>query len=156
MREIWLVYTFCLGAFCILSACGQAAASTDPQFRQYLQRGIASGTTGDLDSAMAALNQALSIDPQDPEANYYMGAVYAQKGNFAVAIEYYSKAITSEPLYAQAYSARGFAYSQQGKPDMAINDFSKAVSLIPNHAVPITAWAYNICICRTRIMPSRS
>lgn len=135
MRAIRLARVVCVTAACVLSACGQAAASSDPQFQEYLQRGIASGKAGDLDSAMFAFRQALAIDPRDPEVNYYLGAVHAQKGDFAAGIEYYSLAISSDPLYVQAYSARGFAYSEQGDLVSAINDFSKAVSLMPDHAV---------------------
>ena len=60
------------------------------------------------------------------------GAVYADKGEFDVAIVEFSQAIQLTAMFALTYSDRGLPYSIKGDFDLAIADFSKAIQLTPD------------------------
>jgi len=83
---------------------------------------------GNLDAALAALDQAILEDPRDPVAWNNRGTTYFQQGLYDKAIEDYSKAIAIDEagLY---YANRGSAKRNKGLYDLAISDFKKAIEL---------------------------
>lgn len=62
------------------------------------------------------------------------GLVYAEKGQYDLAIADYSKAISMDPTYAIAYNNRGAAYFEKGQYDLAMRDVNKAIELNPKYA----------------------
>ena len=46
---------------------------------------------GDLDGAEPALNQALALDPENPQAHFLLGGLAEARGDNALAIEYYNQ-----------------------------------------------------------------
>ena len=91
-------------------------------------------TSGDYDPAIADLNRAIELDPN--QADYYRqrGVSYRQKGDYDRAIADYNRAIELDPKNARYLQQRGVSYHMKGDYDRAIADKTRAVELDPNQA----------------------
>jgi len=82
-----------------------------------------------LDKAENYLNQALDANPsQQTESKIYfnLGYLFARKGNYDKAIDYYGKAIKINKCYADAYYNLGNAYNMKGQTTKKLNAYKKA------------------------------
>ena len=85
-------------------------------------------------SALADLDKAIELDPNDPFFYWDRGRIYAFQLDFDEAISDYTKAIELKPDFAAGYLDRGLvkAYSGPGMPRDAVGaiaDFDKALAL---------------------------
>ncbi|MDP2008572.1 MAG: tetratricopeptide repeat protein [Phenylobacterium sp.] len=85
---------------------------------------------GKHDAALAALNAAEAIEPQDATIPYERARVWASRGEFAKAVTQYDIAIARKPS-ALNYHMRGFAHSDLKNYKAALADFTKASELMP-------------------------
>ncbi len=53
----------------------------------------------DVRSATEHVERALTVNPQDPEANYLMGKINAEQRQYPAAREYFDRALTVAPTY---------------------------------------------------------
>ena len=116
-----------------------AAASAAPpaagsDAKTYVDYGMSNGAKGDLDGALAAFNQAISIDPKYAPAYYNRGFAFSLKAKPDDAISNYDQAIQLDPTYKAAYYQRGSLKGQKGDFDAALADFGKVVELDPKYA----------------------
>jgi lipoprotein NlpI len=128
--------------FSSLAAPGQAqqpsasppvpAAGSDA--KTYVDYGTSNGAKGDLKGAVAAFDQAISIDPKYAPAYYDRGFAFALEGNPDDAISNYDQAIQLNPTYKDAYYQRGSLEGQKGNFDGALQDFSQVIKLDPKYA----------------------
>ena len=102
--------------------------------RDYVEQGTDSGAKGDLDAAIAAFDQALSIDPKYAPAYFFRGKAHALQNKPDDAIADYSKVIQYDPNNKEAYFQRGSLRGQEGDFDEAISDFSAVIKLDPKNA----------------------
>lgn len=86
------------------------------------------------DAAIEDFENAIELNPNDPESYHYWGVVYARRDKLNHAIKKFSEAIKIDSCYADAYKMRGLAYSDIGKHKKAIKDYSKAIKINPNDA----------------------
>jgi len=116
----------------------QQAAPTAPapgaDAKSYVEYGIANGVSGDLDAAVGAFNEAVTIDPKYAPAYYNRGRAHALQNKPDEAIADYSQAIQLDPKYEDAYYRRGSLRGQKGDFDEAISDFSEVIKLDPKYA----------------------
>lgn len=71
--------------------------------------------------------------PSGNLANYYMGAIYMQKGEFEAALEHYKKAdLEDDVLRVMAVGNQGDALVELGRADEAVKQFEKAASMSSN------------------------
>lgn len=100
-----------------------------------------------LDEAVARLHEALSYDPDFPQAQYELGLVLEKERKFEEAIVPLQRAVELDPSYAEPHYALGRIYQRQGKRDEAqeqIEEFKKLSkqspltepSVKPNYASP--------------------
>ena len=68
-----------------------------------------------LSSAERALEQAVLIDSQSPDAFHLLGQVYAKKGRFKKAILCFERALTLDPFHTEAAIALSALYNDVGK-----------------------------------------
>jgi lipoprotein NlpI len=108
------------------------AAGSDA--KTYVEYGMSNGAKGDLNAAITAFNQAISIDPKFAPAYYNRGFAYSLQGKQDEAISNYDQAIQLEPNYKAAYYQRGSLKGQKGDFDAALADFSQVVTLDPKYA----------------------
>jgi len=88
---------------------------------------------GDLDGAIALLDEAIRLDPQFAEAYCDRGWHHLAKDMYDEAFADFTKAIESNPNYPLAYHNRGVAYSKLQDWDSTIADYTKTLELEPDH-----------------------
>src|SRR5207244_6478815 len=81
--------------------------------------------------AELALEQALTLNPDDPEANYTTGMVYAQKIDTDPADEYLQKALAARPAYPEALNNLGILYLRTRRTAEAIRSFEESIRIAP-------------------------
>ncbi len=72
---------------------------------------------------------AVSGSPDNPEAYFYLGKAYAEKGRDDKAIEMYNTAIALNPSNYDAYNSRGILFVNKRLLDQALKDFDAAIAL---------------------------
>jgi arylsulfatase A-like enzyme/Flp pilus assembly protein TadD len=114
----------------------------DPEIWNHL--GLAYLNTGNLGKAVAALEQALSIDEKFALAYRNIGNVHLTRfqnsknqDSLREAIRNYEKAVELEPDYGAAYNSLGVAYKEAGQTDEAIRCWTKAFQLRPDVGYPL-------------------
>ena len=117
------------------SAISPKRSSSIPDYaRAYADRGSARLMQHDLDGAIADLDAAIGLDPNDAGAFMTRGNAFDEKADFDRAIADYNEAIRLSPNYAAAYFNRGLAFRRKGDFDHAIADYDQAIKLDPKNA----------------------
>src|SRR6185312_12682208 len=92
--------------------------------------------TGQLDSALADLNTAISINAAVQGAYFWRGQVYRRKGDADHAIEDFSRSIAqARQTDLASYFARAQTFNAKGDYARAIADFDKVLAISPNGPV---------------------
>jgi tetratricopeptide (TPR) repeat protein/serine/threonine protein kinase len=104
----------------------------------YYCRSNAYRNLGELDKALADLNQAIELAPKSALAWYGRGVVLGRLGRPREALADFSNAIGLDPGNAQAWYSRGVAYNALHQYEKSLADFSKAIELDP-HPDALTA-----------------
>jgi tetratricopeptide (TPR) repeat protein len=84
------------------------------------------------DEAIAVMNEAYGLFPQDFVVNLLLGLSLAQKDRHSEAVEYLKAAIDINPNDVNALSAYGYSLSQLKENDEAIIYLKKALAISPN------------------------
>lgn len=107
-----------------------AAISRDPKDAKALTgRGVAYLTQGDLEKALADLNQALALDPKSARALSARGEVYLKQGEPERALAELDAALQLDGKSADAWTVRGQANAARLSYSAAVTDFSNALQL---------------------------
>ncbi|MEW5801851.1 MAG: tetratricopeptide repeat protein [bacterium] len=88
---------------------------------------------GKKDEAMAAVEQALQLDPNYLDAHNQAGNLFLNGANFDKAAAHFEAAIRIDPNHPSAYQNLGLVYNSQGKPELASQYCQKAIFLDPNN-----------------------
>jgi tetratricopeptide (TPR) repeat protein len=119
---------------------------SNPTSAAYNRRGWVWKRQGELDSAIADLDEAIRLDPQDPAPLMNRGDIWRETKGLDKAIADYSEAIRLDPKHAFAFNNRGVTWLYKGEYDKAIGDYSEAIRLDPKAAGFYynrgTAWAH--------------
>ena len=103
------------------------------QGRVYYNKANALSQLGRYHEALDNYQQALDIDPQDPDYWNNRGLLYAEGfEQYDRAIKDFNQALALNPRYAGAMNNRGSVYYKKGKYHLAIADFQRAQALAPN------------------------
>jgi Tfp pilus assembly protein PilF len=97
--------------------------------------GDAAFAKGETDTALAAFNAAIRLDPANGKAYHKRANVRIREGDVGKAVADFAEAIRLDPTNALAYAGRGVAYQHRGHLDRAIADFSHAIRLAPTLAI---------------------
>jgi tetratricopeptide (TPR) repeat protein len=108
---------------------------TNQQVDAYVSDGMNSFQKGDLDSALAAYNHALDLNPRSASALYNRGLTKAAQDDSDGAVSDFSQALQIDPKMATAYYARGLARHSKGDLDGAILDYNLSVQNDPKYAL---------------------
>jgi tetratricopeptide (TPR) repeat protein len=83
--------------------------------------------------AIPLLQQALRLDPADPDLYMYLAVSYEQIGNHEAALKTYGEALARvEEKKASFYYNMGNTYGKLGRYDQALESYDRAVSLEPD------------------------
>jgi tetratricopeptide (TPR) repeat protein len=83
------------------------------------------------DEARTVLQRALEVAPQDPEANYSLGMVFAQLEDNSEAYEYLQRALKVRPIYPEALNNLGVLYLVTQRRDQAVESFEQCIRVAP-------------------------
>jgi tetratricopeptide (TPR) repeat protein len=126
-------FDYCNAAFT------EGAMSQHDEVATHVNRGILRLRRSQVDGAIADFDEAMRIDPRQPEAYLNKGAALIQLNNpteavrlFTVAIDYH----TSRPEIA--YFGRAIAHETLGNVRAAYDDYRVASQLAPNWQDPQT------------------
>jgi tetratricopeptide (TPR) repeat protein len=86
---------------------------------------------GDYDGAIAKLNRALELKPNDAVLYYNRANAYAAEGEHERAIKDYNAAIRLDPTLTFPYFNRGNSYRDLSRYDEAITSFGDAIRVDP-------------------------
>ena len=125
-----------LGAYHLMHAWDWSAAERELKRALQLNPGCATAydvysyyldATGRLDDAVAAMKEALKLDPLNAVIESDLGLAYYYARRFDLAAEHQRKAIEFSPAFPSAYGVLGMALVQQGKRTEAVDLMKKAV-----------------------------
>lgn len=81
----------------------------------------------------AAIADEYGSTPSGNLANYYLGAIHMQKGDYEAALEYYGKAdLDDDILGTMAVGNQGDALVELGRTEEAVKQFEKAANMSTN------------------------
>jgi tetratricopeptide (TPR) repeat protein/TolB-like protein len=86
-----------------------------------------------VDSAIAASDHALVLDPYQAQVHVSLGILYHGTGKIERAIEEFERAIELQPMSDAAHRWLGRCYTQRGEMHRAIDYFKKAIALRPGY-----------------------
>lgn len=122
----------------VIEACGALleSASSDDTIRvmAYFNRARAHADRNEHDQAVADLDQALRLDPDNAMAYGLRGAIHGRKDELAAAIADFGRAIALNPKDTDALMNRGTAHERNGEYLRAIEDYDRAIAQAPRHA----------------------
>jgi tetratricopeptide (TPR) repeat protein len=101
----------------------------------YYTQGVDHLEQGQLNQALDDIDQAIEIDPKNPENYHLRGYVYDELGHYDQAINDYTRAIelgVDSPYWT--YSNRGLSYAQSGDIPRALTDLNEAIKINPEFA----------------------
>lgn len=93
---------------------------------------------GNLDLALGAYVQALTLDSRHLEARNAMATIYSQQGRFAEAESTLREGVAQNPGAAYLHNNLGYIHYLQGNHEAAIKELRTAISLDPKNE-----WARN-------------
>jgi tetratricopeptide (TPR) repeat protein len=102
---------------------------------------------GQLDKAIANLQAAIDLRPENGPAQDNLAKALLQKGQVAEAMIHYRKFLEIEPENVEARNTIGTALIQQGHVSEAITQWEQALAIQPNNgnAASDLAWVFATC-----------
>jgi tetratricopeptide (TPR) repeat protein len=108
--------------------------------KEYVKRGIARFSQGDLEGAIANYEKAIEVNPRFADAFFHRGKARRAKGDLNGAIADYETSIELDPRLAEnnrdiasAYYNRGFIRTNGLEIYEALSDFDQAIRYNPRH-----------------------
>jgi len=102
-----------------------------------LGRAILQGSKGPnaVEQALQEFELELNISPDNSDAEYEIGEIYRQRGEFEPALAHFSKAVQHHPDFAQAHIALASTLISQGRSREALGHLLEAVRIEPQNEV---------------------
>lgn len=88
-----------------------------------------------IDAAVHEFERELALSPDNSDADYEIGEIYRQRGQFEVALEHFSRAVHHHPDFVQARIGLASALLSQGKAQEALPHLLEAVRADPQNEV---------------------
>ncbi len=105
-----------------------------PDAKSYFNLGLAYARLGQHQDAVAALEKAIMVSPQEAGFHYHLGKIFYESKDFHKAVEQLKNAIGIDLIYWQAYYALGLAYQALGCDQEAQDSFRKVIHLNPEQS----------------------
>lgn len=99
-----------------------------------IQRALRLHQSGKLNEARALYSQALSLDPENPDAIHFMGYIAYQTGNAEQALKSMQRSIALNPQASQYHGNLGMVFMQLERFDEAEAAFNRSLKLDPRNA----------------------
>jgi Flp pilus assembly protein TadD len=105
--------------------------STSAQATTLHLLGLIASQSGRLDQSVAAMEQAVQIDPGRPQFHHDLGSNLGLLRRYDEALAHHDQAIRLKPDYAEAHCDRGIALANLGRLEEAIASYDQAIALNP-------------------------
>jgi hypothetical protein len=93
---------------------------------------------GQFARAFEHYDEAIRLNPKNPEAFYNRGVAFGQTAQYDRALADLNEAIRLKPNDPDYFTNRGSAHYRTGERDKAIADYDEAIRLNPKHAIAFT------------------
>jgi len=113
-------------------------------FWGWLFSGISLFHLDSLSAAHPRLSKALTIQPQDPLANYYMGSLLTQRNQNQDAISYLKTALTGRPDWIAVMTILAGAYESLKEYTLSESLFVRALELDPENSLLLNNYGYSL------------
>ena len=128
MRTVFL----CLLLIGVGDLCAQPGAISAAQ--STFESALAAAKSGQLDSAWAKVEQAITMDPRNAKAFKLRGDLHQRKGESDAALADYKLSEGLDPNYARLFISRSALRVSQGLHKTAVKDATRAIELDPTDA----------------------
>ena len=116
---------FVLACVCLLTSC--ANEENLRKSKGFYQEGIAR-LSSDQQQAYVSFQKAVKLNPDNKEAHYGLGHIYASQGRFKLAEDAFRDAIRIDGDYAEAHTYLGQVLAHQDRWKEAITAYRQALS----------------------------
>jgi len=113
----------------MFSAPALFAQGTPRTAAEFINRAVKKGSSAE---ALANLNKAIELEPNNAAAYKYRGNLHMDYGRTEQAEADFAQALRLNPNDWEVYSLRAFAYGNRGQWDKAIDDYTQAIKLKSN------------------------
>lgn len=117
----------------LLSACAVNEEALQKS-KGYYQEGIAS-LTSDRQKAFVSFQKSVQLDPNNKDAHYALGHIYASQGKLPQAEDEFRAAIGIDEIFSEAHTYLGQVLAGQNRWDEAIKAYRQALAN-PLYATP--------------------
>src|ERR1700754_1994692 len=111
---------------------GLVAHAQDTPVGELIKQGVELNNARDYAGAIEKYKQALSTEPDNPQANYQMAFTLSAAGKGTEGIPYLNKTIaTSNNFTGPAYELLGSIYDAAKQPQQAIDAYKAGIKIKP-------------------------
>lgn len=126
-----LALSLSLCFFLSLSSQGATALEKEAEMQKLLNQANQVFSGGNIDEALALIEEAIKIAPKNPKGHFGKGIVYRATREHEKAEQAFSKVVEVEPKATDAWALRGQERFKIGKVKASIQDFDKEIALDP-------------------------
>jgi tetratricopeptide (TPR) repeat protein len=83
------------------------------------------------DDARQTYERVLQLDPDDPDANYGLGMIFAQKDDTDRAFNFLQLALHARPVFPEALNNLGILFLRTDRPEEAVKSFQESIRVAP-------------------------
>ena len=135
MKNAKLSVLVVLTVYVFLFACTPSRAEPDAKALEHYHLAGDYASQDQMDLAIEQYTEAISIDPEFPDAYFDRGIAFHRIEDYDRAIADYTQTIALDPEYVLSYYQRGVVYYYQGDIDKAISDLNKVTELNSSYAL---------------------
>lgn len=120
--------TFCMSVLLLVAL--TACASSDEAIQKsqgYYQEGVAS-LSADRQKSFVSFQKSVQLNPNNKDARYALGHIYAQQGKLKQAEEQFREAIKIDEAFSEAHTYLGQVLASQDRWDDAIKSYRQALA----------------------------
>ena len=112
-----------------LNLCGQILQQNPQNAPVWHLLGVTYYSAGDIQKAIAAYQNALKVDPNQPQTHNNLATALAQSDRPTEAVNHYQQAIALAPDYTESYYNLAKTYKTLGNLDLALENYQEALKL---------------------------
>ncbi len=110
-----------------------SSLASEYRSQAYKNLGVALLSTMELNEAIVAFQESITLQPDNADAQFHLGLSFARKGDFNKAIPYFHSALQSTPHNPTISYYLGLALWESNRPSEAARLFERAIEIHPTY-----------------------